>query len=80
VPGAGTGDAQHYGTGVLPEHRGRGLARWMKAAAIRHTRDRHPGVRGLRTDTADSNAAMRRVNDALGYLPTHRSILFQFDL
>lgn len=80
VPAGGTGDAQHYGTGVLPGHRGRGLARWMKAEAIRHTRDRHPGVTGLLTDTADSNVAMRRVNDARGYLPTHRSILFQLDL
>jgi len=80
VPGAGTGDAQHYGTGVLPGHRGHGLARWMKAAAIRHTRVNHPQVTGLRTDTADSNVAMRRINDALGYRPTHRSILFQLDL
>ena len=73
-------DAQHYGTGVLREHRGRGLARWMKAEAIRHTRAAHPQVRGLLTDTADSNAAMRKVNDALGYAPTHRSVLFQLDL
>jgi len=80
VPGAGTGDAQHYGTGVLGAHRGRGLARWMKAAAIRHTREQHPGVPGLLTDTADSNVAMRRINDALGYAPTHRSVLFQLDL
>ncbi len=80
VPGSGTDDAQHYGTGVLPEHRGRGLARWMKAEAIRHTRIQHPGVPGLLTDTADSNIAMRRVNDALGYAPTHRSILLQLDL
>jgi GNAT superfamily N-acetyltransferase len=80
VAGAGTGDAQHYGTGVLPEHRGRGLARWMKAEAIRHTRLRHPGVTGLLTDTADSNVAMRAINDALGYAPTHRSVLFQLDL
>lgn len=80
VPGTGAGDAQHYGTGVLPEHRGRGLARWMKAEAIRHTRLRHPGVAGLLTDTADSNVAMRRLNDALGYAPTHRSVLFQMEL
>ncbi|MFI7542570.1 GNAT family N-acetyltransferase [Actinoplanes sp. NPDC049599] len=80
VAGAGTSDAQHYGTGVLPGHRGRGLARWMKAAAIRHTRERHPDVPGLLTDTADSNVAMRRINDALGYAPTHRSVLFQLDL
>jgi ribosomal protein S18 acetylase RimI-like enzyme len=77
---AGPGDAQHYGTGVLPEHRGRGLARWMKLAAIRHTREHHPEVTGLLTDTADSNVAMRGLNDALGYRPTHRSVLFQLDL
>ncbi|MGA5298804.1 GNAT family N-acetyltransferase [Nucisporomicrobium flavum] len=80
VPGTGTGDAQHYGTGVLAEHRGRGLARWMKAAAILHVREAHPGVAGLLTDTADSNVAMRRVNDTLGYAPTHWSVLYQLDL
>ena len=80
VAGTGTDDAQHYGTGVLPEHRGRGLARWMKAEAIRHTRARHPGVPGLLTDTADSNVVMRRINDDLGYAPTHRSVLYQLDL
>jgi GNAT superfamily N-acetyltransferase len=80
VAGSGPADAQHYGTGVLPEHRGRGLARRMKAAAIRHTRSAHPDVPGLLTDTADSNVAMRRINDALGYVPTHRSLLFQLDL
>ncbi|MFE1898185.1 GNAT family N-acetyltransferase [Streptomyces yangpuensis] len=29
APGGGTGDAQHYGTGVLPEHRGHGLGRYL---------------------------------------------------
>ncbi|GAA3343699.1 GNAT family N-acetyltransferase [Amorphoplanes nipponensis] len=80
VPGTGTADAQHYGTAVLSGHRGRGLARRMKAEAIRHIRQRHPDVPGLLTDTADSNVAMRRVNDALGYRSTHRSLLFQLDL
>jgi GNAT superfamily N-acetyltransferase len=80
VPGAGTGDAQHYGTGVLPEHRGRGLARWMKIAMIRRAHERHPGLAGLLADTADSNTAMRRINDELGYRPTHRATLHQLDL
>lgn len=71
VPGAGTGDAQHYGTAVLPEHRGHGLARWMKAASIVRARERHPRLGGLLTDTADNNPYMRRVNDELGYRPTH---------
>ncbi len=80
VPGDGIGDGLHHGTGVLPEHRGRGLARWMKADAIARVREQHPGLAGLIADTADSNAAMRRVNESLGYRPTHRSLLYRLDL
>lgn len=80
VPGDGRGDGQHYGTGVLPEHRGHGLGLWMKAAAIRHARQRHPELGGLLTDTADSNKPMRGINDALGYLPTHKAVEYQLDL
>lgn len=80
VPGDGTGDGLHYGTGVLPEHRGHGLARWMKAAAITRARGRFPQLAGLVADTADSNVVMRRINDSLGYRPTHRSLLYQLDL
>jgi GNAT superfamily N-acetyltransferase len=80
VTGAGSGDGQHYGTAVLPAHRGRGLARWMKAETVRLVRERFPALGGLLADTADSNTVMRRVNDELGYLPTHRSVLYQRDL
>ncbi len=80
VPGDGRGDAQHYGTAVLPEHRGRGLARWMKAASILRARERHPLLAGLLTDTAQSNAPMLAVNDALGYVPTHQAVEYQLDL
>lgn len=80
VPGDGHGDAQHYGTAVLPAHRGRGLARWMKAASIRRAHERHPLLAGLLTDTADRNAPMRAVNDALGYVLTHRAVEYQLDL
>ncbi|MGX1472180.1 UNVERIFIED_CONTAM: GNAT superfamily N-acetyltransferase [Streptomyces canus] len=80
VPGDGSGDGQHYGTAVLPEHRGKGLARWMKAAAVRHALERHPRLSGLCTDTAESNKPMLAVNDSLGYLPTHKSVEYQLDL
>ncbi|MET9610054.1 GNAT family N-acetyltransferase [Streptomyces sp. NPDC006512] len=80
VPAGGTGDALHYGTAVLPEHRGHGLARWMKAAAILAARESHPQLGGLLTDTADNNPYMRRVNDTLGYLPTHVAYECQLDL
>lgn len=80
VPGDGEGDGQHYGTGVLPEHRGRGLGLRMKAESVRRTRERYPRLRGLLTDTADSNPYMRRINDSLGYRPTHASVEYQLDL
>ncbi|MBZ9645803.1 GNAT family N-acetyltransferase [Streptomyces sp. PSKA30] len=80
VPGDGKGDGLHYGTGVLPEHRGHGLGRWMKAESIRLARTNHPELAGLVTDTADSNTHMRRINDALGYVPTHRALEYQLDL
>ncbi|MEV1002698.1 GNAT family N-acetyltransferase [Nonomuraea sp. NPDC050202] len=80
VPGEGKGDAQHYAAGVLPGHRGHGLARWMKAEAIRQARERYPDLAGLLTDTADSNRHMRVINDALGYLPAHQRVTLQLDL
>ncbi|WP_055590952.1 GNAT family N-acetyltransferase [Streptacidiphilus griseoplanus] len=80
IPGDGTGDGQHYGTGVLPEHRGHGLGRWMKAESIRHARGRCPDLGGLLTDTADGNTHMRRINDGFGYTPTHTTHQHQLDL
>ncbi|MET9730752.1 GNAT family N-acetyltransferase [Streptomyces sp. NPDC006458] len=80
VPGSGEGDAQHYGTAVLPEHRGHGLGIRMKAASILHARERHPRLGGLLTDTADHNHPMRAVNDRLGYRPTHTALEFQLTL
>ncbi|MCX4684268.1 GNAT family N-acetyltransferase [Kitasatospora purpeofusca] len=77
VPADGTGDGQHYGTAVLPSHRGHGLARRMKAEAIALARRRHPALGGLLTDTAEDNTAMRRVNEALGYRPTHETYRYQ---
>jgi GNAT superfamily N-acetyltransferase len=80
VPGAGGGEGQHYGTAVLPAHRGRGLARWMKAESVRTALRREAPPEGLVTDTADGNVAMRRVNEGLGYRPVHRIRHYRLDL
>jgi GNAT superfamily N-acetyltransferase len=80
IPGEGEGDGQHYGTGVLPEHRGQGLARWMKTESITRCRARFPRLAGLLADTADSNAGMRHLNSSLGYQPIRRALLYQLDL
>ncbi|WP_406503401.1 GNAT family N-acetyltransferase [Streptomyces sp. NBC_00212] len=80
IPGNGRGDGQHYGTGVLPEHRGHGLGQWMKAESIRQAHGRYPDLGGLLTDTADSNTHMRHISDSLGYVPTHTTLQYQLDL
>lgn len=71
VPGNGKGDAQHYGTAVLPAHRGHGLALWMKAEQIRSVRTHFPDLDGLLTDTVSTNTPMQRINNHLGYRPTN---------
>jgi GNAT superfamily N-acetyltransferase len=80
VPGDGKGDGQNYGTAVLPAHRGRGLALWMKAAQIREVRQLFPDLDGLLTDTVDTNVAMRRTNDHLGYQSGYRTHRRKLDL
>ncbi|QFR02326.1 GNAT family N-acetyltransferase [Streptomyces phaeolivaceus] len=85
LPGDGRGsdksksEGQHYGTAVLPEHRGHALGLWMKAKAILHAHHLDPRL-ALLTDTAADNAPMRQVNDVLGYRPTHTAIEYQLDL
>jgi len=67
-------------TGVLPEHRGRGLAKWLKASMLRLVRDRFPAAQQISTVNADGNAAMLAINDQLGFgTPIHHRT-YRFDL
>jgi GNAT superfamily N-acetyltransferase len=66
-PRAGGIVGQHRGTFVLRALRGRGVARALKQAQIEAARRR--GLQRLITQNADSNVAMRRVNERLGYRP-----------
>lgn len=52
-------------TGVLPEHRGQAVARLMKLLGIDYAR-RH-GYREIHTTNDERNAAMRAVNERLGF-------------
>jgi GNAT superfamily N-acetyltransferase len=62
-----TGRALNGGTGVLREHRGRGLAMLMKRQGLATLAGL--GITRVLTQNDDENAAMLRVNDVLGYRP-----------
>lgn len=67
-------------TGVFPEFRGRGLGRWMKAAMLDKVLRERPQVKYIRTGNADSNAAMLKINNELGFTPYMASCLWQVSL
>lgn len=59
--------AQVGSTGVFPDYRNRGLGRWLKAAMTDFLLREHPEVEYVRTENANSNAPMRRINEELGF-------------
>lgn len=66
-------------TGVFPEYRNRGLGRWLKLAMLEKVMRERPEVKFIRTDNANSNAAIRRVNALLGFKPYSSNCLWQIE-
>jgi GNAT superfamily N-acetyltransferase len=64
-------------TAVARPWRGRGLARAVKGAVLRQIRSFHPGVEDMRTNNAESNAAMLSVNRQLGFTALRRDVDYQ---
>jgi mycothiol synthase len=54
-------------TGTVAEHRGRGLAGWVKAESLRRLRDDRPDVRLVTTTNAAQNAPILALNRRLGF-------------
>ena len=67
-------------TGVFPEYRGKGLGRWLKAAMLTHMLTVRPQIKFVRTQNADTNAAMLHINNEMGFKPYMTSILWQIDI
>ena len=66
VPLSEPARAYQWNTIVLSEHRGRRLGTLVKLACLRRLADEVPQARVITTWNAEENAAMIRVNDALG--------------
>lgn len=72
--------AHQWDTGVHPDHRNRGIGRWVKAAMIERILEEYPQVKRVETDNAASNDAMLSINVEMGFKPIHDGILWQGDL
>ncbi|MFN8493765.1 MAG: GNAT family N-acetyltransferase [Caldilineaceae bacterium] len=64
---------------VLPAYRGRGLGRWLKAAMLDKVLSERPQVKFVRTRNADSNAAMLKINQELGFKPYLSTCVWQVE-
>jgi mycothiol synthase len=67
-------------TAVNPEYRGKGLGRWLKAAMLDKVLKDRPQVKFVRTGNADSNAAMLKINNELGFRPYLAEALWQVEV
>jgi len=65
-------------TGVRSDHRGRGVATALKAASAIWAKAQ--GYTSIQTNNAQSNAPMLAVNDRLGFVRDHSTIVYLKDL
>lgn len=72
--------ARQGDTGVEPDHRNKGLGRWLKAATIRRVIADHPEIERIDTENAGSNKPMLNINYEMGYRPLIRKNAWQGDL
>ena len=54
-------------TGVWPDHRNRGIGRWLKAAMLLHLFETRPALEFIETGNAATNEAMLNINHAMGF-------------
>lgn len=57
-------------TGTVVAQRGKGLARAVKLESLRRLRAEHPEVTVVKTRNAEENAAMRHLNESVGFRAT----------
>jgi len=67
-------------TGVFPEYRNKGLGRWLKAAMLDKVLKERPEVKYIRTGNADTNAAMLKINNELGFKPYMADAFWQIGI
>jgi GNAT superfamily N-acetyltransferase len=77
VPAAGGPVADQHDTAVLPGHRRRGLARWLKADQAVRLHENFPEAAKIVVTLNQQNHPMLSVNRALGYHPVRERLLVE---
>lgn len=80
VPAHGGPIADQHDTAVLPEHRRRGLARWIKAEQTIRLHETFPTMRAVTVTVNQRNLPMLAVNRAIGYRPIRDRLLVETPL
>lgn len=65
-------------TGVDPDYRQQGLARWLKQAVLLEVLQRFPSLEIIDTDSHAENWPMRRLNESLGFVLLGRGYEIRF--
>ncbi len=72
-------------TGVMPDHRKRGLSKWMKAKLFQFVSEYMPEIKYIKTDNDEDNNVMRDTNELFGFknmlrkLPAWMGFVFDYD-
>ena len=66
-------------TGVVAQHRGNRLGRWLKAAMLGEVLKDKPELQFIRTGNADSNDAMLKINHDMGFKPYKAVTVWQLE-
>jgi mycothiol synthase len=72
--------AEQGDTGVDPDHRNKGLGRWLKAVNLLRLLDERPEVQVVDTGNAATNEPMLNINVALGFRPLAEAETVQLKL
>lgn len=67
-------------TGVMPEYRGRGLGKWLKAAMLQWAKAKYPTAKWMVTGNAHSNDPMLAINTKLGFKEHRAGSSYQISL
>ena len=67
-------------TAVMPRYQSRGLAQWLKGEMLEKLLQERPEVRRIRSDNANSNLAILRINRRLGFRRYKSWTTWQVDL